>query len=326
MSSKRGSARGLSKQKEKDDGLSCGICFETPDTRGVIDCCNHVFCAICIEEWSKTANTCPFCKERFKTITKVDPQRPSKKHMKIHVPHKDQRVAYDDPLDWYMSSEDDDIGDFFMGFPYNFFSPFWDSEESDEESEDELELDIEDLHFPFGFEEHWFDSDSDSENEVIEDLSEPAIVDLTEEAEGDEEEEEECEPLLPNSTYVSDRQRNIPSLPLPPLLQPHLGNRRGQPNCFPSPSPSHHQPASHDPLTIATRTNLSRQARNREPEHPTPRRQARITSGIARTPVTRNCPQAPRATGSNARSSLPHVQSRQAEQRATTTRNRRAGF
>lgn len=35
----------------------------------------HVFCFECIESWGTTReNTCPLCKARFKTITKVDPQ------------------------------------------------------------------------------------------------------------------------------------------------------------------------------------------------------------------------------------------------------------
>lgn len=49
-------------------GESCGVCFDTFDTRGKLDCCNHMYCVNCITTWSKTSNTCPQCKRRFKRI------------------------------------------------------------------------------------------------------------------------------------------------------------------------------------------------------------------------------------------------------------------
>lgn len=33
-----------------------------------IDSCKHEFCKHCIYKWSKSENTCPICKKRFKKI------------------------------------------------------------------------------------------------------------------------------------------------------------------------------------------------------------------------------------------------------------------
>ena len=51
----------------------CVICLENPVVRGKINSCDHVFCFECIQKWAKQENTCPLCKERFKTISKVRP-------------------------------------------------------------------------------------------------------------------------------------------------------------------------------------------------------------------------------------------------------------
>uniref|UniRef100_A0A7N0ZU13 Uncharacterized protein n=1 Tax=Kalanchoe fedtschenkoi TaxID=63787 RepID=A0A7N0ZU13_KALFE len=73
----------------------CGICFSEEGkniVRGVLNCCSHYFCFTCIFEWSKVESRCPFCKQRFLTISK-----PAKAHTGIdlrdvvlQIPERDQ--------------------------------------------------------------------------------------------------------------------------------------------------------------------------------------------------------------------------------------------
>jgi hypothetical protein len=72
----------------------CGICFSEEDKRrvkGTLDCCTHYFCFSCIMEWGKVESRCPFCKQRFKTISK--PARSAGTDLRevvIPVPERDQ--------------------------------------------------------------------------------------------------------------------------------------------------------------------------------------------------------------------------------------------
>ncbi|MQM14011.1 hypothetical protein Taro_046937 [Colocasia esculenta] len=66
------------KGKGKDDGdlgkQVCGICLSEEKkgiVRGLLDCCAHYFCFVCIMEWSKVESRCPLCKRRFKTLRKL---------------------------------------------------------------------------------------------------------------------------------------------------------------------------------------------------------------------------------------------------------------
>lgn len=44
-----------------ENTLQCGICFtEDIEEQGILNSCIHVFCFMCIFEWSKVTNTCPF--------------------------------------------------------------------------------------------------------------------------------------------------------------------------------------------------------------------------------------------------------------------------
>lgn len=52
--------------------LSCGICFEQITIQGKLSDCAHPFCFVCIEQWSKTENSCPLCKTRFLSLSKID--------------------------------------------------------------------------------------------------------------------------------------------------------------------------------------------------------------------------------------------------------------
>jgi len=56
----------------KVETLECGICLDVIKEQGVLNSCKHLFCFSCIEKWSKTSNTCPMCKVRFKHLTKID--------------------------------------------------------------------------------------------------------------------------------------------------------------------------------------------------------------------------------------------------------------
>ncbi|XP_004241616.1 uncharacterized protein [Solanum lycopersicum] len=73
----------------------CGICLTetghgTTIIRGVIDCCNHYFCFVCIIEWSKVESRCPMCKRRFSIIRR--PARPPifPSERVVNVPVRDQ--------------------------------------------------------------------------------------------------------------------------------------------------------------------------------------------------------------------------------------------
>jgi hypothetical protein len=44
--------------------------------RGKMDCCDHVVCWFCIQEWSqKTARTCPICQRGFHKCKKTKARR-----------------------------------------------------------------------------------------------------------------------------------------------------------------------------------------------------------------------------------------------------------
>jgi hypothetical protein len=40
-----------------------------PSDIATLSGCDHTFCFACIQQWSKTENTCPLCKKRFDSIT-----------------------------------------------------------------------------------------------------------------------------------------------------------------------------------------------------------------------------------------------------------------
>jgi len=152
-------------EKEKKEEEQCGICLDPPNIKGALDSCTHPFCFECILQWSKTSNTCPFCKQRFIQITKMDPN--SKKPKKIKVDHADQRPEYDGPesyIEWSDGSDDD------IGFPFNSFGLMvglfgFHSDMDDEDDSDEDE---------FGF---WDEDDFDISDEDVlsEDISFPEL-------------------------------------------------------------------------------------------------------------------------------------------------------
>jgi len=136
--------------EEKKEEVQCGICLESPKIRGNLDSCSHPFCFECIHQWSKTSNTCPFCKARFKQITKIDP---SKRPKKVKVKHADQRVESEFPH-WTQFLSDDEE-DFVYSLPWhldlmnNIFSLTGNNEEEEDEDVNILDMLDEDLDFDF---------------------------------------------------------------------------------------------------------------------------------------------------------------------------------
>ncbi|CAI8619599.1 unnamed protein product [Vicia faba] len=53
------------------EGERCGICMDMVIDRGVLDCCQHWFCFVCIDNWATITNLCPLCQNEFQLITCV---------------------------------------------------------------------------------------------------------------------------------------------------------------------------------------------------------------------------------------------------------------
>jgi len=58
--------------EEKEEIDVCSICLEAPNIPSELSGCIHIFCYACIYEWSKSSNTCPLCKVRFRSINKIE--------------------------------------------------------------------------------------------------------------------------------------------------------------------------------------------------------------------------------------------------------------
>jgi len=146
--------------------------LDPPKIRGTLDSCAHIFCFECIHQWSKTSNTCPFCKQRFKQISKMDPSQ--KKPKKVKVRHADQRPQYEAPnwLSFVNQSDDEEFNPFhFLPFAFRFF--FDEDEDDDEEenvldyydNEEEIDFDgFEDIYTPLDVIDLTLDSDYSSDH------------------------------------------------------------------------------------------------------------------------------------------------------------------
>ncbi|KAL2342664.1 hypothetical protein Fmac_003949 [Flemingia macrophylla] len=53
------------------EGERCGICMDVVIDRGLLDCCQHWFCFVCIDNWASITNLCPLCQNEFQLITCV---------------------------------------------------------------------------------------------------------------------------------------------------------------------------------------------------------------------------------------------------------------
>jgi hypothetical protein len=92
-----------------NEKLECSICYEIVKEQGSLDCCAHIFCFACIHRWSNSSNTCPICKQRFKSIekkqleeTKGSKKGKKKKPIKVRVPTRNFRAD-----DEYFDDDDD---------------------------------------------------------------------------------------------------------------------------------------------------------------------------------------------------------------------------
>jgi hypothetical protein len=68
--------RFINEQNNSNDTKICAICMEESKLNSNIDSCKHEFCKICIKKWSKSENTCPICKKRFKQILTINNNKP----------------------------------------------------------------------------------------------------------------------------------------------------------------------------------------------------------------------------------------------------------
>eukprot|EP00742_Colponemidia_sp_Colp-10_P000446 GILJ01000487.1.p1 GENE.GILJ01000487.1~~GILJ01000487.1.p1 ORF type:complete len:184 (-),score=15.73 GILJ01000487.1:595-1146(-) len=93
--------RAKTKRKREEEGRpDCNICFDPIFEQGVLSCCKHEFCLLCIQKWAAVENTCPICKRRFsKMAPKPVACDASKRQRKLNsveeimVPHRDQKGA-----------------------------------------------------------------------------------------------------------------------------------------------------------------------------------------------------------------------------------------
>ncbi|KAM7259997.1 hypothetical protein ACFE04_015738 [Oxalis oulophora] len=61
----------LNLEEEEEEGERCGICMDIIIDMGLLDCCKHMFCFVCIDNWSTITNLCPLCQSEFQLITCV---------------------------------------------------------------------------------------------------------------------------------------------------------------------------------------------------------------------------------------------------------------
>jgi PHD and RING finger domain-containing protein 1 len=56
--------------QQSTDCPACAICFAKFTTQeiGTTDTCNHSFCAVCLQNWSKYVGTCPLDRQKFDLI------------------------------------------------------------------------------------------------------------------------------------------------------------------------------------------------------------------------------------------------------------------
>lgn len=111
-----------SSSQEQPEDRVCGICFESPEERGVLNNCDHMFCFFCIRQWSKTANTCPLCKRRFTQLDRILASDPSKKSkQKVSIRRTDQRADDHFPPPRFIDLEGH-LGDFYSSDEDSFAS------------------------------------------------------------------------------------------------------------------------------------------------------------------------------------------------------------
>lgn len=64
-------------EDEMDIDNECCICLidmEERKFRGKMDCCDHVVCWCCIQEWAQTSRSCPICQRSYNKCKKTTPK------------------------------------------------------------------------------------------------------------------------------------------------------------------------------------------------------------------------------------------------------------
>ncbi|CAM9198853.1 unnamed protein product [Choristocarpus tenellus] len=78
--------------------ISCAICLDNIEERGMLESCSHPFCLACIVSWSEVTNSCPLCKARFNRITRVNALgkrfRSRGTREIVEVPDKEQTIEH----------------------------------------------------------------------------------------------------------------------------------------------------------------------------------------------------------------------------------------
>jgi hypothetical protein len=95
----------IMKTRFMEKAETCSICYCQVEIQGKLDSCQHIFCFKCIHTWSEvktiqTENTCPICKARFQTITRLSRRKFYKVKLNkaknvTHVITKSQRNSLD---------------------------------------------------------------------------------------------------------------------------------------------------------------------------------------------------------------------------------------
>ncbi len=214
---------------------TCSICYDAVQIRGKLNCCDHLFCFGCIETWSKDSNACPLCKNKFRSVTKVEDGKVISKRTvpKRQFHHEYDAEYYGVPEHLIYGGDDeylDALDDMDVDENGNLLGFIADEDlEEDDFSEEDLEEEIifdeqEELEEP----EVRFRSRHSSNNTVVlsdsEDEEEPEaasfLYDEPEEDENiipfeedDEEEEDEIDPQMryfyeeaEEADYAEDRQ------------------------------------------------------------------------------------------------------------------------
>jgi len=127
---------------------TCGVCLETFSDKSTINGCTHNFCFVCIEIWSRTANSCPLCKAAFteircleQTLTGKENEQKRKAQLVKKVKPKRQRAEFDDDELRRLGVYDDD-DDWSGNSMNNFIVNDMPSNEPDAEFTDSEEDDV----------------------------------------------------------------------------------------------------------------------------------------------------------------------------------------
>lgn len=67
----------------------CAICLSKLENKSFTDSCFHMFCFVCLVEWSKVKAECPLCKQPFKSI--VHNVRSYEDYDQYHIPRPEER-------------------------------------------------------------------------------------------------------------------------------------------------------------------------------------------------------------------------------------------